>query len=263
MWYDVLLDGPRKHQQVELLQQVIRNVGAAGIRVFGYNFSVAGVCGRRERPVARGGAMTVVVDGTDETPLPNGMAWNMVYDPDAPEGSVACFTHDELWRRLQWFLENLLPVAEEADVRLAAHPDDPPMPVVRNTPRLVYQPDMYQRLLDLSPSRCNAMEYCLGTLAEMTEGDLYEATDRYSRTGRIAYVHFRNVRGKVPHYQEVFLDEGDIDMIRVLRILRKNNYDGVLVPDHTPLMTCNAPWHAGMAYAMGFIRAAMKAVCEE
>ena len=161
---------------------------------------------------------------------------------------------------MHWFLEQMVPVAEEAGVRLAAHPDDPPMPVVRNTPRLVYQVAMYQRLLDLMPSKANALEFCLGTIAEMTEGDLYEATDQFSRGGHLAYVHFRNVRGKIPNYQEVFLDEGDIDMLKVLRVLKQNNYDGVLIPDHTPLMTCDAPWYAGMAYAMGFMQAALKAI---
>ena len=260
MWYDILLGGPRKAEQMALVQQVIRNLGRAGIPVFGYNFSIAGVAGRQERPVGRGRAVTVVVDGVEETPIPHGMVWNMRYDDNPPRGHLEFFEHDELWRRLAWFLENLLPVAEEAGVRLAAHPDDPPMAIVRNTPRLVYQPHMYQRLLDLAPSRSNALEFCVGTLAEMTEGDIYDVTDRYSRSGSIGYVHLRNVRGKVPHYEETFIDEGDVDVLRILRILQKNNFDGVVVPDHTPLMTCAAPWHAGMAYAMGFIAAAMKIV---
>ena len=128
MWYDVLLDGPRKEEQIELLAQVIRNVGQAGIPVFGYNFSIAGVCGRETRPVARGGAETVVVDGPYDVPMARGMVWNMQYDEISPDGTIAPATHDELWRRLAWFLARLVPVAEEAGVRLAAHPDDPPMP---------------------------------------------------------------------------------------------------------------------------------------
>ncbi|MFW6371547.1 MAG: mannonate dehydratase [Bacteroidota bacterium] len=107
-----------------------------------------------------------------------------------------------------------------------------------------------------SPS--NRLEFCLGSIAEMTEGDVYEATDAYSKQNRIAYIHFRNVVGKAPDYKEVFIDEGDIDMLRILKILKKNNYQGVLIPDHTPQMTCDAPWHAGMAYAMGFMQAALK-----
>ncbi len=91
----------------------------------------------------------------------------------------------------------------------------------------------------------------------MTEGDIYEVVDHYSRQQALGYVHLRNVRGKVPDYEEVFIDEGDVDMHRVLRILQHNGYDGVVIPDHTPQMTCPAPWHAGMAYTLGYIRAVL------
>ena len=96
----------------------------------------------------------------------------------------------------------------------------------------------------------------MGTLAEMTEGDIYDAVDRYSQQGKIAYIHLRNVVGKVPNYRETFIDEGDVDMIRILAILAKNKFEGVVIPDHTPQMTCPAPWHAGMAHTIGFILAA-------
>ncbi len=261
-WHDVLLDGPQKARQLELVKTLIRRVGAAGIPVIGYNFSIAGVAARVKGPFARGHAESVGMEGGDDTPLPNGMAWNMVYDPKAPAGNVPSATHEQLWRRLQDFLEAVLPVAEEAGVTLAAHPDDPPVPMLRRQPRLVYQPDLYQKLIDLHPSPRNALEFCLGSIAEMTEGDVYAATERYSAQGKLAYVHFRNVRGKVPTYKEAFVDDGDIDMIRVLRILKKNNYDGVLIPDHTPQMSCAAPWHSGMAYALGYLRAALQVVEE-
>lgn len=261
MWYDILLDGPKKEEQMELVKEQIRIVGKAGIPVFGYNFSMAGVASRVEKPFARGGAVSVGMEGSvDETPIPNGMVWNMVYDENAPEGNIASISHEELWNRLQYFLDNILPVAMEAGVKMAAHPDDPPMPYVRNTPRLVYQPHMYQRLLDMHPNSSNALEFCLGTIAEMTGGNVYEATDQYSKQNKIAYIHFRNVVGKVPRYKEVFIDEGDIDMVRILNILRKNNFDGVLIPDHTPQMSCEGSWYAGMAYAMGFMKAALKTV---
>jgi mannonate dehydratase len=173
---------------------------------------------------------------------------------------VPSISHEELWRRLQRFLEEVLPVAEQAGVRLALHPDDPPLPTMRRQPRLVYQPHMYQRLLDLAPSASNALELCVGTLAEMTEGDIYESIDRYSKQRKIAYIHLRNVVGKAPHYRETFLDEGDVDMIRVLSILKRNNFEGVVIPDHTPQMSCSAPWHAGMAHSLGFILAALAAL---
>lgn len=260
-WYDVLLDGPRKQQQLENLKTLIRRIGQAGIPCVGYNFSLAGVCSRIEGPFARGGAMSVGVDGIDETPVPNGMAWNMIYDA-AAEGTQPSVTHEQLWERLTDFLTAVLPAAEEAGVTLAAHPDDPPAAYVRQTPRLVYRPQLYQKLLDIADRPANALEFCLGTLAEMEDGDVYEATDQYSRQGKIAYIHFRNIRGKVPHYHEVFVDEGDIDMFRILEILKRNHYEGVIVPDHTPQMSCSAPWHAGMAYAMGYMKAAIQRVMD-
>ena len=256
-WYDVLLDGPRKQEQLEGLKTIIRNMGRAGIPVMGYNFSIAGVWGHVVGPYARGGAETVGFfgpDGPAEKPIPNGQVWNMIYDPGAPEGTVGVVTSEQLWQRLEDFLKALVPVAEEAGVRLAAHPDDPPMPTIRGTARLVYQPHLYQRLLDIVPSHSNALEFCQGTIAEMQAGDVYEAIDKYSRQGNIAYVHLRNIKGKVPSYTEVFLDEGDVDIVRALGIYKKNGYDGVLIADHTPHVHCAATWHAGMAYAMGYIR---------
>jgi mannonate dehydratase len=133
-------------------------------------------------------------------------------------------------------------------------------PTLRGHARLVYQPHYYQKLLDLKPSPNNALEFCIGSLAEMTEGDIYDVVDHYSRQDAIAYVHFRNVRGKVPQYHEVFVDEGDVDMVRILRILKRNGYKGVLIPDHTPQLNCAAPWHAGMAFAMGYMRAALHVI---
>jgi len=199
-WHDVLLDGPKKREQLENLKTIIRSVGRAGIPIFGYNFSIAGVAGRIKGPFARGQAEAVGIDGPFDKPIPRGMAWNMVYDPNAGPGVVPTARHDELWQRPSDFLDAIIPVAEEAGVTLAAHPDDPPMPTIRAQPRLVYQPEMYQRLIDLRPSPANALEFCVGTLAEMASGDVYEATDIYSRQHKLAYVHLRNVHGKVPHY---------------------------------------------------------------
>ena len=104
----------------------------------------------------------------------------------------------------------------------------------------------------------NALEFCLGSLQEMPGGDVYATTRRFARRKKIAYVHFRNVRGKVPRYVESFVDDGDIDMAEIVRILRDENYDGVLVPDHVPDLTCSAPWHAGHAYTVGYMRALVK-----
>ncbi len=265
-WYDVLLDGPKRVEQLEGLKTMIRNIGKAGIPIMGYNFSIAGVWGWIKEPAGRGDAKSLVFDSDNvdlSQPIPRGMAWNMTYDPDAPEGNIPPVNEVELWERLTGFLEALVPVAEENGVRLAAHPDDPPVDTLRGMARLVNQPDKYDRLLDVVRSPSNALEYCMGSIQEMSTGDLYENINRYSKSGDIAYVHARNVKGKEPQYQEVFIDEGDIDMFRALSILKRNEFDGVIVPDHTPEMWCGAPWHAGMAYAMGYLKATLERVERE
>src|SRR5580658_7291402 len=129
-WHDVLLDGPKKKQQLENVKTIIRRLGKAGIPIMGYNFSIAGVCGRTRAPYARGGAESVGMEGPLDAPMPKGMVWNMVYDAEAPEGFVPGVSHEELWRRFGDFLREITPVAAESGVRLAAHPDDPPMPTM-------------------------------------------------------------------------------------------------------------------------------------
>ncbi len=259
-WYDVLLDGPQKKQQLANLSEIIRRVGGAGIPIIGYNFSIAGVAGRVNQSSARGGAAGVGMHGPVDDPVPNGMVWNMVYDSDAPPGHLPQASVDQLWQRLQDFLEVCLPVAEKAGVTLAAHPDDPPLAWVRGQPRLVYRPALYQKLIDLNPNPSNQLEFCVGTLAEMPDSDVYAAVDQYSRQNRIAYVHLRNVRGKVPYYQETHIDEGELDVPKVLATLDANGFRGVVIPDHAPQLSCEAPWHAGMAFAMGYLRACLQSV---
>ncbi len=265
---DVLLDGPRRDVQIAGLQDIVRNLGAAGIPMLGYQFSIAGVWGRHLTPVARGGARTWTFDSPEESPIPLGMVWNHVYDETLYAASIengatiAEVSSDELWRRYGEFLDAILPLAETSGVKLALHPDDPPVPVLRGTARLVYQPGLYDRVLALHPSVSNCMELCVGTLAEVPESNIYEAVDHLSATGRIGYVHFRNVNGTVPRYSEDFVDAGDTDMVAILQILARNGYGGILVPDHTPELDSQAPWHSGMAYALGWMRGALSAMNE-
>lgn len=97
----------------------------------------------------------------------------------------------------------------------------------------------------------------------MTDSNVYDAVDACSHQKKLAYVHLRNVHDKVPYYKETFIDDGDVDVLRVLRILKKNNFTGVIIPDHAPQMTCAAPWHAGMAYALGYLQAGLKMLANE
>ncbi|MFI0844193.1 mannonate dehydratase [Mesorhizobium sp. IMUNJ 23232] len=257
-WSDILLDGPRKLEQMEAMKALVRDAGRAGIPVIGYNFSLAGVWGWQRKPIARGNAVTAVfaADEIDiDSPLPDGIVGNMRYRHAVAGAAAQTVDEATLWARLEWFLHELVPVAEEAGVRLAAHPDDPPVERLRGTARLVNSHAKYDRLLAIAPSPANALEYCVGSLAEMRDGDIYETTRRFARAGAIAYVHFRNVRGKVPNYVETFVDDGDVDMAEIVRVLHEEGFDGVLVPDHVPDLDCAAPWHAGHAYTVGYMKA--------
>ncbi len=264
-WHDVLLDGPKRAAQMEILKGIIRDMGEVGVPIMGYSFSLANVSGWSKGPWARGGAMAtgyVRELAPPELPIPNGQVWNMVYDPDAPSGDIGTVTEAQMWDRLQRFLAELIPVADRAGVKLALHPADPPLPTLRGTGRLVYRPEQYQRVIDFAPSPNNTLEFCVGTLSEMDSGamDVYQATDSYSRQGKIGYVHLRNVSGKVPNYHEVFIDEGDTDMLRVLEILDSNGFEGVVIPDHVPEMSAPGPWHTGMAHAIGWMIASLHAI---
>ncbi len=257
-WSDILLDGPERGAQIDGMKKLIRDAGRAGVPCFGYNFSIAGVWGWQRGPFARGDAHSVGFDAArvdPDTPLPDGLVWNMRYRPARPGAAPVRVSSDALWQRLTAFLEELVPVAEDAGVVLAAHPDDPPAEELRGAARLVNRPEKYDRLLDILDSPSNRLELCLGSLQEMPSGAIYDHVRRFARRGRIGYIHFRNVKGKVPTYVETFVDEGDIDMAEIVRILRDEGYGGVLIPDHTPSMTCGASWHAGMAYALGYMRA--------
>lgn len=262
-WYDVLLDGPKKDQQLENIKYMLKNIGKAGIPILGYYFSLAGVWGWTQGPHGRGNAMSVGFDQSKidiGTPIPEGMVWNMVYDTAAPDITQAPVLTDELWERFEYFLQRVMPIAEENNVKMVAHPDDPPIEFLRGSARLIHKPELFDKLLATVDSPSNGIELCMGTIQEMAGSDIYEVLDKYSKMNKIGYIHFRNVVGKVPYYREAFVDEGDIDMVKALRILKANNYHGVLIPDHTPDMTCGAPWHAGMAFAMGYMKAAMQIV---
>jgi mannonate dehydratase len=264
-WYDVLLDGPRRDEQLEGVLDSIRLLGELGIPCLGYNFSIAGVWGHLRGPYARGEAESLFVDLErigKQPEVPLGQVWNMTFDESAPDGTIGKVTAEEVWSRYEYFLTSAVPAAEAAGVRLCAHPDDPPIRELRNTARVLTSPDAMQRLLDFIPSPCNALDFCQGTVSEMPDHDIYETIARFVSQGRVGYVHFRNVVGRIPRYHEVFLDEGYVDMLRALRTYAAHGFDGVLLPDHTPHMTCDASWHAGMAFAFGYMSAALRAMTE-
>jgi mannonate dehydratase len=244
-WDEIILGLPGRDEKIERWRTILRTLGAAGIPTLGYDFMTRFF--RTPATTGRGGAQysTFVYDEVMREPsrYPNA---------DMPEG--------RLWENLGYFLERVVPVAEEAGVSMALHPDDPPIPeTICGGARIVSSLDQYERIFAMAPSRAHVMLFCQGCVAEMGE-DVPSAIRRIGSQGRIAYVHFRNIRGTPKRFQEVFVDEGDVDMYRAMQAYREVGFKGPFMMDHTPSIPGDTGARIGRAFAVGYLRAMIQAV---
>jgi mannonate dehydratase len=164
-------------------------------------------------------------------------------------------------------LRRVVPVAEKAGVRLAMHPDDPPLSPIRGVGRIMRSLENFQRLLDLVPSPVSGITMCQGNFTLMTD-DLPAAIRHFGRQGKIFFVHFRDVRGTPECFEETWHDDGKTDMLACMRAYRAIGFDGVLRPDHVPTVEGDSNEHAGYSsfgrlYAIGYIRGLRQAVYAE
>lgn len=168
----------------------------------------------------------------------------------------------QLWENLERFLNDVLPVAEKAGVKLALHPDDPPLPELLGQSRIIHSNAALKKVTELVPSPSNGVCYCVGSLHPAGE-DVIAGIKQLGEN--IFFVHARNVRGKASHFVETWHDNGEIDMPAVVRALKGIGYKGTLRPDHAPSMageTNETPGYAmlGRLYAAGYLRGVMQAV---
>jgi len=169
-------------------------------------------------------------------------------------------TEEQLWQNIGWFYERLIPPAEEAGVRVCLHPDDPPVQeALGGAARISSSIDNYHKIFDLVESPSNAMLFCQGCVHEMGV-DVPGAIRSIGGRGKIGYVHFRNIVGTPTDFQEVFIDEGDQDMLEAMRTYKEIGFRGPFMMDHTPRFAepFNS-WH-GHAYANGYIKALLQTV---
>jgi mannonate dehydratase len=165
-----------------------------------------------------------------------------------------------MWERFLYFARPVVAAAEKAGVRLTMHPNDPPVPVMRGVARIFHHPDGLRRFLKEVPSKASGITFCQGTIAEMGVNVLDEIR-AFGKQGKIFLVHFRFVKGKVPRYTEVFIDEGDVDPLRSMLAYRDAGYQGPFVSDHTPGVEGDTPWgHRGRTFSHGYMRALVHAV---
>jgi mannonate dehydratase len=232
------LDG--RDEVIEQFCQFVRNLGEAGIHRTTFTWEPSRVWSS-ERSKSRGAsARHVDLNEMLQRPYTHGRA----------------YTEEEIWDNFSYFMEQIIPVAEEADVRLALHPNDPPAPALGGIPCLIHSWQDYDRAFASAGSPYLGMEFCVGCWLEGGEafGNVLEGIRHFQHEGRILIVHFRNISAPLPVFTETFLDNGYMDMYRVMKTFCEIGYAGTVTLDHTPRF---APGYegAGTAYAIGYMRA--------
>jgi mannonate dehydratase len=261
--YDKLIFGEEgREKQVEHFSATIRNVGRAGIPVLGYNWMPQGVWRTSLDTPLRGGATST--------------GFALAEAESAPFIRGRRFSEEELWDNYAWFLDRVLPVAEAEGVTLAAHPNDPPVESVGGVPCLLRSRAAFDKALALRPSANHGLCFCLGNWTEMGE-DIFSAIKHYGPQGKLIYVHFQAVKGRIPRFHETFIDEADYDAWELLRALRDAGFRGVMIPGHVPEIEGDTPWrtqesremtpyyhpmggYRGRAYTIGYLKGLLHAL---
>jgi len=230
----------------------IRNMGRAGIPVYCYNFMAVFNWLRTDQAVVgRGGALVTQFDAAQLAQVPYTYAGET--------------TDEQMWDNFAYFLQRVLPVAEAAGVKLALHPDDPPMSPVRGLARIMRDMDAFKRVLDMADSPSNGITFCQGNFAAMPGVVIPQAIRYFGGRKKIFFAHFRDIRGAVPLFEETFHDEGKTDMAEAMRAYLDVGYDGPMRPDHAPTMegeNNDNPGYMvrGQIFAVGYMKGLIDAV---
>ena len=278
-FYDLAMLGANgRDEQIENVQHTIRSIGAAGIPILGFNWLPQSVWRTGLGNVARGAAYASDYDhAVASDPVRASEVWVARRDQrvaDAkdswtrgsfiplPEGDSS---EEGMWASYEYFVRAVVPVAEEAGVVLACHPDDPPVAELHGVAHILRTVDALVRAATVLDSPNLASELCLGTVSEMGgEPAVLDAVRRLGALGKIAYVHLRDVKGTVPRFTESFLGEGNYSPHRVVRALHEVGFTGFILDDHTPgLINDDAYGYRGRAHAIGYIQALIDAVTSE
>ena len=246
---------PERDREIDAMCQMIRNAARAGIPALKYNMSILGVV-RSEPTVGRGGAQysTFVYEKAKQEP------------PLTEAGPVNA---DEYWERITYFLKRVMPVAEEYKVRMACHPHDPGMPAdkgFRGIHTVLGSVAGLKRFVDIAPSKYHGLNFCQGTVSEMLKKpgeEIFDVIRYLGGKGKIFNVHFRNIRGGFLNFKETFIDDGDVDMLKAMRVYKEIGYDGMMMPDHVPHIAGDTTSIAAFAYSFGYIKALIATVASE
>ncbi|MBM3263450.1 MAG: mannonate dehydratase [candidate division Zixibacteria bacterium] len=256
-FYDKIMFGlPGRDEQIESYCTTLRSMGRAGIKVMSYNWmALGGISTDQIR--GRGGALKRRFDLDSALAAPTAaLDWRGFFRENRPIHLPDVeVTTEQMWDNLVYFLERVLPTAEEEGVKLAAHPDDAPIPSFLGVARILNSVESFDRLIDAVPSPSNGINFCQGTFSEMPGVDVVKTIRRFGSKGKIFFAHCRDTKGTLPTFTEVFMDEGDTDMIATVQAFREVGFDGLIRADHTPWVVGENPHgHRGFAYQIGYMK---------
>ena len=241
---------PGRDAEIATVCTLIENMGKLGVPVWCYEWMADFNWLRTNTSTpSRGGSVATSFDAA------------LLKDaPPTPEGPL---TDDVLWDSLAYFLRKVVPVAERWNVKLAMHPDDPPLSPLRGVARIMRSVENFQRLLDLVPSPMNGITMCQGNFTLMS-GDLPGVIRHFGKQQKLFFVHFRDVRGTPQKFEETWHDAGQTDMLACMRAYRDIGFEGVVRPDHVPTVEGDSNENAGYSslgrlYALGYIRGLQQA----
>ena len=244
----IALATENRDEEMAAFVRLIECLGKAGIPTLAWNFKPMGNF-RTTSDIGRGGAVYSTFDYAE-------------FDRNRPRPHEPSVPESVMWDNMIDFMNVAVPAAEKAGVDLALHPDDPPIPEpLGGVAQICSTVGQFRRIFDAVPSDSHRMLFCQGCMTELAgPRDVYEIIAEMASRNKIALVHFRNVRGRLPRFAEVFIDEGEVDMRRAMETYRDNGYSGPFGMDHTPGFPQSMAGPAGKAYANGYIRAMIQAV---
>jgi mannonate dehydratase len=251
----LLAKEPDREKQLDDICQMIRNTARAGIPAVKYNLTFLGVPRTSPTP-GRGRARysTFVYEGAKQDP---------------PLTAAGAIDADTYWERITHFLTRVVPVAAEHKVRLACHPQDPGMPKGkgwRGVETVLGSVDGLKHFVSIAENPYHGLNFCQGTVSEMLEKpgeEIFDVIRYFGKRGKIFNVHFRNISGGFLNFRETFIDDGDVDMLKAMRVYKEIGYDGMMMPDHVPSIEGDTNNLQGFAFAFGYIKALIAAVAAE
>ncbi len=226
-FYDkAMLGQPGKDEQIANYQTTVRNMGTAGIPILGIHWMPNSVWRTTGQAPGRGGAHVTAFDSRVIEQA--GGAKSFVAKADERMATLVVedepvLTHEQMWENFAYFMHAVLPIAEEVGVKIALHPDDPPVPMLGGVPRIFGSVEGFEKGVEIANSSAFGLDLCLGCCSEMPGGrtNVMRMIERFGPEGKILYIHFRDVQGTVPSFQECFIGEGNYDPAEVMLALQE------------------------------------------